>query len=296
MSETEEKKIIALEQLDTFKEQLDDRYITPMAEDIGDVTSQVKNIFGDEYKPTATYDVGDFCLHNNRLFECIRTISTPTSWNAYDWQLVDLSERVMPNGGNSGQVLTKASNANYDLKWATPSSGGGGSGSDIDFDAIYPVGSIYMSVADKNPAALFGGIWSRLEDRFLIGASNNYPAGAIGGEEKHVLIANEMPSHTHGITVNSNGGHKHALVPSSTNPGANFCVPSLFGLGQSFPTNSSGTTKAHWFGTEGSNKGAWETSTTGTHSHSASATNTGGSNAHNNMPPYLSVYMWKRIG
>lgn len=289
MSETEEKKIIALEQLGTFKEQLDDKYFSPMTEDIGDVTSQVKNIFGDEYKPTATYDVGDFCLHDNKLFECIRTISTPTSWNAYDWQLVDLSQRVIPKGGDSGQVLTKASNTSFDLKWKTPASGGGGGepSGETDFNAIYPVGSIYMSVSSTNPSVLFGGTWTRLEGRFLLGASSTYSAGQTGGEAQHTLLSSEMPSHSHSITVNSNGKHKHSITPSY---GKDFCVPCDTGTGASFPVNSSGTTRAHWFSQ------AWETSNTGAHSHGASATSTGGNASHNNMPPYLAVYMWKRVG
>ena len=37
------------------------------------------------------------------------------------------------------------------------------------------------------------------------------------------------------------------------------------------------------------------TSSSGSHSHSVSLNNTGGGVAHNNMQPYLSVYMWKRV-
>ena len=58
------------------------------------------------------------------------------------------------------------------------------------FDAIYPVGSIYMSVNDTNPAALFGGTWEAIRGRFLMGAADGYPLGAEGGGKlDHVFLA-----------------------------------------------------------------------------------------------------------
>ena len=93
------------------------------------------------------------------------------------------------------------------------------------YDAIYPVGSIYMSVNSTSPATLFGGTWTQLKDRFLLGvgdtyttventggaASQNYtPAGTVGS---HTLTTAEIPSHTHGLNnhVHSVGAHAHGL-------------------------------------------------------------------------------------
>lgn len=45
----------------------------------------------------------------------------------------------------------------------------------------YPVGSIYMSVNSTSPASLFGGTWERLKDYVLVGASDNFSAGAAAG-------------------------------------------------------------------------------------------------------------------
>ena len=47
---------------------------------------------------------------------------------------------------------------------------------------LYPVGSIYMSVIDTNPALLFGGTWEQIQGRFLLAASTGYPNGSTGGE------------------------------------------------------------------------------------------------------------------
>ena len=48
-------------------------------------------------------------------------------------------------------------------------------------DAIYPVGSIYMSVNSTNPQTLFGGTWQRIQGRFLFAADSKHAAGRTGG-------------------------------------------------------------------------------------------------------------------
>ena len=127
----------------------------------------------------------------------------------------------------------------------------------ITFDDIYPVGSIYMSVNSTNPRTLFGGTWTQLKDRFLLGAGSTYTNGSTGGEASHTLTVNEMPSHSHPqyVTVSSGGS---------------------LSANCDYDSYSSGTAR----------KSAQNVST-GT---------TGSGNSHNNMPPYLVVYMWERTG
>lgn len=70
----------------------------------------------------------------------------------------------------------------------------------------YPVGAIYLSVLDANPAALFGGTWERIGGRFLLGADSTYAAGSTGGEAVHTLTSDEMPRHNHEIdNLNASG-------------------------------------------------------------------------------------------
>lgn len=52
-------------------------------------------------------------------------------------------------------------------------------------DAIWPVGSIYLSTRSTDPATFLGGTWSRIQGRFLLGASSTYPAGSTGGSATH---------------------------------------------------------------------------------------------------------------
>ena len=65
------------------------------------------------------------------------------------------------------------------------------------FDAIWPVGSIYISATSTSPASLFGGEWSKIEDRFLLAAGSTYKFGSTGGEATHTLTIDEMPIHDH---------------------------------------------------------------------------------------------------
>ena len=120
-------------------------------------------------------------------------------------------------------------------------------------DLIYPVGSIYMSVNSTNPANLFGGTWEAIGGRFLLGADTTYSAGSTGGEETHTLTINEMPSHSHGIKTNSMDGDID-WVPKDHK--ANVHVSEL---------------NFNWAGSV--------------------ISTTGGGQAHNNMPPYLAVFM-----
>lgn len=123
----------------------------------------------------------------------------------------------------------------------------------INVDAIYPVGSIYMSVNNTSPATYFGGTWEQIKDTFLLSAGQTYTAGDTGGEASHTLSTNEIPSHRH-AGLNSDAYN----ISGASSAGAGFVL---------------GNATYH------------STSLIGY---------TGGGLAHNNMPPYLVVYMWKR--
>lgn len=148
-------------------------------------------------------------------------------------------------------------------------------------DTIYPVGSIYLSVNATSPQTLFGGTWEQLKDRFLIGAGSSYSAGSTGGEASHTLSVDEMPSHTH-----TQNAHNH------TQSGHNHLISSkgIHGM------NGNGGAQYYSDGNTTSNNNPMYTGTAQPEIQSTTATNqnTGGGKAHNNMPPYLAVYMWKR--
>lgn len=116
----------------------------------------------------------------------------------------------------------------------------------------YPVGAIYLSVTNVNPATLFGGTWEAIGGRFLLGANSTYTVGSTGGESEHKLTASEMPRHNHALdnhNVSAGNTTAYVTVQAQAKVGYNGNVQTLY---------------------------------------------TGGDGSHNNMPPYLAVYMWKR--
>lgn len=138
-------------------------------------------------------------------------------------------------------------------------------------ELVYPKGAIYISTIATNPFVLFGfGTWEQIKDTFLLASGSKYIAGSTGGEAYHTLTVNEMPVHSH--TVNA---HSHDIgLDNDTTFGT---------YGWSLHINAEGNSVT----------GAQKTVTSGT---SSPNTNTiGGGVAHNNMPPYLAVYVWKRI-
>ena len=135
---------------------------------------------------------------------------------------------------------------------------------------IFPVGSIYMSIYNVNPSTYFGGIWEPFaEGKTLIGVVHSLTGDEpdidilelfdesekTGGEAKHTLTVNEMPSHKHQLS------YRNKVVAAGTS--------------------------GNWYIDPG---------TAGTTTDSPSILNTGGGQPHNNLPPYITCYIWLRIG
>jgi hypothetical protein len=140
----------------------------------------------------------------------------------------------------------------------------------------YPVGSIYMNASDStNPSTLLGfGTWVAFgAGRVLIGEGSDsddqptpetvsFTAGDEDGEYNHTLTKDEMPSHSHtSVHGQSSGiGRPTGFYSVSTSVG-----PNNFG---------GGTLNDNW--------------------GSSTTSSTGGGQSHNNLQPYIVVYMWKR--
>lgn len=128
----------------------------------------------------------------------------------------------VPAGGNAGQILAKTSNTDGDYGWVDPvqSQQQGGVTLAEVMAAIYPVGSIYTSVSDTDPATLFGGTWQAFgAGRVLVGrdgADTDFDAAEETGGSKTATPSGDVSQPT--FTGSALAGHSHGsgtLVPSA---------------------------------------------------------------------------------
>lgn len=136
------------------------------------------------------------------------------------------------------------------------------------FDKIYPIGAVHITTNSVNPSNYFDGEWERIQDAFLLASGTTYENGSTGGSATVTLTAAQsgVPQHTHTYA------HTDTTYKANTT------------------SRKPGTATA----------ANYVTSITGTANNTTKTSNNNtaqnAAEAHNNMPPYLAVYMWERVG
>jgi len=176
--------------------------------------------------------------------------------------------------------------------------------------SVYPIGSVYITFNSASPATVFGfGTWERLPSgKVLI---DNDTIGSTGGEATHVITIEQLPQHSHLVAVDSAGEHSHApgtlKVKGSFKIGSSnaisyngfnsatggFTLSGTSDIGASTTGRSYGNTTVTLEATA-PNGIEGVTTSAASHSHTATATNTGCSQAISLIQPYITVHMWKR--
>ncbi len=136
---------------------------------------------------------------------------------------------------------------------------------------LFPIGYIIQVDAPNfNPNDFYiDGNWERIKGRVIVGvdeAQTEFNAtGKTGGSKTHTLTINEIPRHHHGI-INENPADK--------------TTPSV-GIGEG--TGSLGGLRP--------SDTRWANSFSGY----LATSSIGGGQAHNNLQPYQTAYVWKLI-
>lgn len=231
-----------------------------------------------------------------------RTISSLTDKVAGTSNLTNIVQ------GMAGSVNTAVNTANNAANTAEQVK--------VEMDAVtnklWPVGSIYISVNNANPASFFGGSWTAFATgRTIVGVDTSQ--GEFNAVEKsgghkelqshahglnnHVHSLNNhthtVPNHVH--TMQRAGNHYHYLGinKDAVQKGTSYNKPNNFESGStSYKSNTTGN-HSHTMNSSGTCTTGGNSGNTG--GNSGNTTSAGGGNA-GNLQPYITVYMWKRTG
>ena len=221
------------------------------------------------------YNVGEIArtsvIANNFYLECTVAGTTADTNIRYDSNLLN-SNFIIPSNYaeiTHGTAKFRVRDTKFDSQLAAL------------VDAIYPVGSIYISTNAAPPSVILKrGTWESIESgRVLLSQGNSYPAGSTGGEFSHAISMDELPNHTHNATAANDGAHSHVFRTFNDD------YNNSLGGGVGFSKDGANNYVSH----------NDLILSAGGHSHNITVSSTGKSKAMSLMQPYLSVYMWKRI-
>ena len=125
-------------------------------------------------------------------------------------------------------------------------------------DLVYPIGSLYMSMNETDPKDLFGGTWERIKDRFIYANGDATASGTLGGST----------AHNHGL-------------------GSGFAAMNIGDGGIQYQEKQVGAWGTNAAMNIGTSYDSYQTKSWGISLGGATDNN-------NNIPPYITAYIWKR--
>lgn len=141
-------------------------------------------------------------------------------------------------------------------------------------DLLYPIGAVYLSTASTSPAAIYGGTWEQITDRFLLAAGSTYTAGATGGAASVTLTEEQLPKISGSLLTGygNNGATAGGFGPLRSASG---CLS--VAQERQYTGPSTGTAIAL------------------SGNYAQLKMDIGGGQSVSTMPPYLAVYVWQRL-
>jgi len=210
---------------------------------------------------------------------------------------------VTVNDINANGVLNSSTFLRGDGVWAAPTV------------EAFPVGSVFIGVVSTNPNTLLGyGTWASFgAGKVLVGLDSGDTdfdtVKETGGAKTHTLSSAEMPSHTH-----VQDAHTHTQNSHNHTQDAHTHIQNAHNHIITSQTATTGGATSYEHGTLDTSSADAEasevTADTTAVNQNATATNqaaiatnqnttatnqnTGGGGSHNNLQPYIVVYMWER--
>lgn len=214
-------------------------------------------------------------MHNKLYRQCsvmayaIASVLAQRGYNATDNDPAGLINAIQRSF--AGSVNGNVPNGSGAISMSTP------------LDA-WPVGSIFMTMSNANPATLLGGgTWVKLQGQYLLASSSAYTVGQTYGSMTKALAVENIPGHTHGFTTGSAGVHSHNTSGTAASAGAHThtITANSNGAHTHSVSGSAASNGAHTHTITVNSNGAHTHSVSGTganageHTHSASAANNG---------------------
>ncbi len=153
--------------------------------------------------------------------------------------------------------------------------------------SAYPIGCIYMTFSDENPANTLGGTWVRVYSRFLFGADDTedgpYSVHAIGGATTTALTLSNLPKHAHDTPFFNNMTYNLGVDKSKDFVG-------VYGKGQTAAEACADmgvdSTEEIWWLSQTNKAEGTECAYLTSYKGSGTTIKT--------TPPYICAYVWKR--
>lgn len=226
------------------------------------------NIIAPQFDAGTSYVQGAIVLYGGALYCAVTEFSG--EWDSDFWQQIDVQQTL---------IRTLHVSSTGTLTWANGLNTNNFNLKTILGNLFYPVGCIYMETTGKNPATTLGfGTWTAWGSGKVpvgVDASDTDLSSAekTGGEKTHTLTESEMPAHVHYAYGNS---------PAEESAWSFQTVDRTQENKVQVSTSSS------------SKKYVYSATDSGGINHPYITASAGGGEAHNNMPPYITCYMWKR--
>lgn len=135
-----------------------------------------------------------------------------------------------------------------------------------------------------SPASFIGGTWERVEGKFIMGASDTYPAGSSGGSATHILTASELPVTAYQCDFKSIPDYDEKIqFFNSDSTGENFSGDKQFMIAAKRLIGGI---------SDAQNVLTTENLATG---NPISVSNPNGGNPVSVLNPYYSTYIWRRV-